>query len=219
MASTVGAGTTLIGQIDTEMEGQSVVVAGMVASVRYLNTRDGRSFASAVLEDLDGRIEVMVWPKVFANTKELWQEGDIVLVKGKVRVRDDQVQLSCDSVEQYQPPAPSKDEEAMAAPAVEIPEVTGEVTAGTEPAEIRRLIIKLSQTKDEDGDITRLHQLIAILQGFPGHDEVKLSIANDDKVFSLRLANISTDYCPELHQRLVDLLGADEFRLEKIEAN
>ena len=40
----------------------------MVASVRYLFTRDGKPFASAVLEDLDGRITVMVWPMLILRT-------------------------------------------------------------------------------------------------------------------------------------------------------
>ncbi|GAH26357.1 unnamed protein product, partial [marine sediment metagenome] len=65
--------TTLCGQIDAELAGQTVVVAGMVASVHHLFTRDRRPFASAVLEDLDGRIEVMVWPNVYASTRDLWQ--------------------------------------------------------------------------------------------------------------------------------------------------
>ena len=110
-------------------------------------------------------------------------------------------------------------EEVVAAPPVEPPEVIEEVTSATEPAEKRRLIIRLIQTEDQDADIARLHQLVTTLQDFPGQDKVNLSIANDDKVTNLKLASISTDYCPELHQRLLDLLGADEFRLEGIEVN
>ncbi|GAG93394.1 unnamed protein product, partial [marine sediment metagenome] len=61
--------TTLCGQIDAELVGQTVVVAGMVASVHSLFTRDRRPFVSAVLEDLDGRIETMVWPKLYSDTR------------------------------------------------------------------------------------------------------------------------------------------------------
>ena len=48
--------TTLCGQVDAELVGKLVTVAGMIASVRYLYTRYGKPFASAVLEDLDGSI-------------------------------------------------------------------------------------------------------------------------------------------------------------------
>jgi DNA polymerase-3 subunit alpha len=61
--------TTLCGQIDAEMVGQTVVVAGMVASAHELSTKDHRPFISAVLEDLDRSIEVMVWPNVYSATR------------------------------------------------------------------------------------------------------------------------------------------------------
>ena len=57
----------------------------------------------ATLEDLDGSIEVMVWSDVYSGTTELWEEGNIVLVEGKVGVRDDGIQLSCKKVSRYEP--------------------------------------------------------------------------------------------------------------------
>jgi len=192
---------TLCGQIDAELAGQTVSVAGMVASVRYLFTKDGRPFASAVLEDLDGRVEIMVWPKVYENTRDLWQEGNILLVEGKVRLRDDRVQLNCDRVRRYQP---------------EAAEVEAVVTAelGEAPAESRRLVISVSQTSDEARDITSLDRLLDILRDFPGQDEVSLRVTSEEKVINLRLSNIYITYCPELHQRLVELVGEDGFRVE-----
>jgi len=56
--------------------------------------------------------------------------------------------------------------------------------------------------------------LIDTLKRFPGKDEVNLCVVNDDRVFKLRLSNISINYCPELHQRLVELAGEDGVKLE-----
>jgi len=205
--------TTLCGQIDAELAGQTVVVAGMVASVRYLFTRDKRPFASVVLEDLDGRVEVMVWPKVYSDTRELWEEGNILLVEGKVRLRDERVQLSCDHVRRYQLEE-SQGEEAVASQPVEAPAVTEEPSTSTVPAESRRLVISLTQTSDEDSDIACLHKVIGVLKEFPGQDEVKLCVTNGDKIINLRMSNIYTNHCPELHQRLVELVGEEGLRLE-----
>ncbi len=212
VASNLGIETTLCGQIDAGLAGQAVVVAGMVVSVRYLFTRDRNQFASVMLEDLDGQVEVMVWPKIFADTEELWQEGNILLVEGKVKVREDRVQLGCEKVRSYQPAAP--EEKAPASPPAEAAPVAEETTASPEPARNRRLIISLRQTSDEDEDKARLHKLIAVLRVFPGWDEVKLSIANGEKIVNLKLYNIYTNYCPELHQRLAELVGEDAFRVE-----
>jgi len=199
--------TTLCGQIDAELAGQTVVVAGMVASVHHLFTRDRRPFASAVLEDLDGRIEVMVWPNVYASTRDLWQEGNILLVEGKVRLRDDRVQLNCEYVRRYQPEAAQG----------EVPRVAEETAAYTAPPESRRLVISVAQTSDEDSDIAYLHKLIDTLRDFPGQDEVSLCVTNEEKVVNLKLSNIYTNYCPELRQRLVELVGEDGLRLETTE--
>ena len=204
--------TTFCGQIDAELVGQNVVVAGMVASVRHLLTRDGRPFASAILEDLNGQVEVMVWPKVYADTNDLWQEGNILLVEGKVRLRDDRVQLSCDRVRRYQP---SDQEEEIPTPQpTEAPVATEETKVSTAPAKSRQLVIRLSQTSDEETDKANLHKLVAILRDFPGQDAVRLSVTNEEKVINLSLPNIYAGYCPELHQRLVELVGKDGLKIE-----
>ncbi|MDH5695197.1 MAG: DNA polymerase III subunit alpha [Dehalococcoidia bacterium] len=205
--------TTLCGHIDAELAGQTAVVAGMVASVRQSFTRDQYPFASVMLEDLDGSIEVMVWPKVYAGTRDLWQEGNILLVEGKVRLRDDRVQLNCDNVRRYQPEISQGGEAVILQPGEE-PIVAEETTAYTAPAPSHRLVISISQTSDEDSDIAYLHKMIDTLRDFPGQDEVSLCVTDEEKVINLKLSNIYTNYCPELHQRLVELVGEEGLKVE-----
>jgi DNA polymerase-3 subunit alpha len=200
-AKVASENTTLCGHIDAELAGQTIVVAGMVASVHQSFTKDRRPFASVVLEDLDGRVEVMVWPKVYASTTDLWQEGNILLVEGKVRLRDDRLQLSCETVRRYQPEAAQREE----------PMVAEETQAAVKG---RRLVISISQTSDEESDIAYLYKLIEALRGFPGQDEVNLCVTNEQRVFNLKLSNIYTNYCPELHQRLVELVGEGGLKVE-----
>jgi len=203
--------TTLCGQIDAELAGQTVVVAGMVASVHHLFTKDRNPFISATLEDLDGRVEIMVWPKVYADTRDLWQEGNILLVEGRVRLRDDRVQLNCDKVSHYQPEA-VRGEGVVTAQPSEPPVATEESTAPATLAKRHRLIISITQTSDEDSDLAYLHKLIDTLKDFPGQDEVTLRVKTGEKVDNLKLP--STGYCPELHQRLVELVGEDGITVE-----
>ncbi len=214
VANGIGAETTFCGQIDAELAGQNTVVAGRVTSVRFLYTRDNRAFASAVLEDFSGRIEVMVWPKVYTISRDLWQEGNELVVEGKVRLRDDRVQLNVDNVRRYQP-AVAQDKEAVSPEPDETLAVAGETPADTAPTKSRRLVISLSQTSDEDSDIAYLHKLVATLKEFPGQDEVNLCVRNGEKVINLRLSNIFANYCPELHQQLVELVGEDGLKLEQ----
>jgi DNA polymerase-3 subunit alpha len=200
---------TLCGQIDAEQAGQTVVVAGMVASVRHLFTRDRRAFASAILEDLDGRIEVMVWPKVYTDTIDLWQEGNMLLVGGKVKLRNDQVQLNCDSVHRYQPET-APDEEATVTEPSETPAAAEETVASK-----HRLILTITQSGDKASDIAYLHNLTDILKDFPGQDEVNLRVISEGKIIKLKLSNMYVNYCPELHHRLVEIVGEDGVKLEE----
>jgi DNA polymerase-3 subunit alpha len=195
--------TTFCGQIDAELAGQDIIVAGRIIAARYLLTRDSRPFASVRLEDFSGQVEAMVWPRVYAATKELWQEGNELVVQGKVRVREDEVQINCDSARFYEPAA------AEAAPAP-----SKEPEPPPPPPKSQRLIINLSQTSDAASDTAQLHKLVDILRGFPGRDEVNLSVINGSKIINLKLSNIYTNYCPELHQRLVELVGEEGLKVE-----
>ncbi len=218
VAGELSAETTLVGQIDIELVGQMVDIVGMVGSVRQLFTREGKAFASTVLEDLSGQVEIMVWPNVYAEKGELWQEGNILEVKGKVRMREDRVQLSCEEVRLYQP-AEERSEEAKEAEPAPLPaeaEPVKEAAAPSEtPVENRRLVISINQTSDAEGDKANLHKIIEILRGYPGHDEVKLRVTNGNKIIHMRFFDIFANYCPELHERLVAVVGEEGLKLEK----
>jgi len=208
VAASFGSETTLCGQIDAELEGQVVAVAGMVAQVSNLFTRDRKPFISAILEDLSGQIEVMVWPRIYEGTVDLWMEGNILLVEGKVRVREDRVQVQCDKVSLHQPseeaPAPT------AKPVIEEPK------APPVPVITRRLTLTLRQTADRQNDTVVLRKVMTVLKDYPGKDEAKLEIVNGERTTHLRLPK--TGYCPELHQRLAQLVGEGEVRVEEFES-
>jgi len=218
VAGELSAETTLVGQIDVELVGQMVDIVGMVGSVRQLFSREGNSFASVILEDLSGQVEIMVWPKVYTDTSEIWQEGNILEVKGKVRVREDRVQLSCEEVRLYQPVEEKVEEEKaeeIALQPAEVERVKEETMPGEIPVENRRLVISLSQTSDTEGDKANLYKIIDILRRYPGHDEVKLRVTNGNKITNLRFFDIYADYNPELQARLAEVVGEEGLKLEK----
>ena len=200
-------------EINVELDGQNVVLAGRVISARYLLTKDGRSFASAILEDFSGQVEVMVWPKVYAGTEELWKEGNELVIQGRVRVREDRAQISCDSVRLYQPLG--EGEEPVAGSVPERPKVTLEKPVVT-PATRHLIIINLPQTDDEAGDIDRLGKVVSILKAYTGRDEVQLNVINGSGAIPLKMPGLQTGYCPELQQRLVDLVGETGLKVENI---
>jgi DNA polymerase-3 subunit alpha len=74
-------------------DGQSVTIAGLVASVNRRVTKDGASWAQVVIEDLEGSIEVMFFPASYAKVGMSIVEDAVVCVKGRMDSREESVKL------------------------------------------------------------------------------------------------------------------------------
>jgi DNA polymerase-3 subunit alpha len=83
---------------DETLDGQRIVVAGIVVGLRVVVTKAKQTMAVATLEDLQGAIEVVVFPRTYEQTRELWQEGAILVVAGRVDHRGEEVSLLADVV-------------------------------------------------------------------------------------------------------------------------
>jgi DNA polymerase-3 subunit alpha len=207
------ANSIFCGQIDAELDKQVVVTAGRIISARYSFTKKNEPFAIVVLEDVSGQIEVIAWPRVYAQSEEFWQEGNEIIVQGKVRTRDSEVSIICDSARYYEPPPADRPADTEA-PAHRI---QAERAPAAVQLKAQRLTIQLHQTPDEAGDVARLDKIVGILKDYPGRDEVCLNILNGGDAVPLRLTNISIGYCPELRQRLAELTGEDSLSVVPVE--
>ena len=151
---------------------------------------------NATLEDLVGSIEVTCWADIYQRTEELWVEGNILLVQGRVRARQEGVQVVCERVQPYQP--------RETEPAADVPT----------PSRECRLRIAVAQTDNEKEDLARLHRILDTVRRYPGQNKVFLSIADGGSLVNLEMPNMSTGYCRELHEQLVELVTEDGLRLE-----
>ena len=86
--------TIAAGEISAEHEGQDLIVAGAVTLVRPLTTRKGEPFAAVEIEDLTGAVELTVWPDLYAATRDLWADGNIIVAHARVRLRGDRVTVA-----------------------------------------------------------------------------------------------------------------------------
>jgi len=81
---------------DESLDGQRVVIGGIVTGFRRVITKAGATMGVATLEDLQGTIEVVVFPKMYEQTAATWTEGTILLVAGRIDHRGDEVSLLAD---------------------------------------------------------------------------------------------------------------------------
>jgi DNA polymerase-3 subunit alpha len=94
------ADTTTV-EVTQESEGKRVTLAGRVGSLRKIFTRKGQNMAMLTLEDENGQIDVTVFPKLYAGSAELLENGNFVVVKGRVEQdsRDDVLRILAESAE------------------------------------------------------------------------------------------------------------------------
>ena len=78
---------------------EQIKIGGLVTTVKKITTKNGnKQMLFANIEDLTGKIEVVVFPTVYEKYPDVFKENAIIIVKGKVSDRDGAVKLLCDDV-------------------------------------------------------------------------------------------------------------------------
>jgi DNA polymerase III subunit alpha len=90
--------TAYSGDLAEETDQARVTLGGILQGIRRIVTRAGSTMLVAQLEDLQGTVEVVVFPKVFTDTAPAWVEDAVVLISGRVDHRDDEAKLLCEAV-------------------------------------------------------------------------------------------------------------------------
>jgi DNA polymerase-3 subunit alpha len=70
--------------ITRDMDGKKITVGGTITQMREITTKNGSKMAFARLADATGEIELIVFPKTYAASPELWQRDNVLLAKGKI---------------------------------------------------------------------------------------------------------------------------------------
>ena len=126
------------------IDNQKVNFIGIVTSSKKKFTKRDEIMAFCEVEDLYGSIEMIVFPKVFAAHSGLLFAGSIILVEGRISVKDDEIKLLAEKISV----APEKIE----------------ITTGTENQKQKKgLFIRVNKT--DEAKIPHLKNLLSIFEG------------------------------------------------------
>ncbi|HMA53080.1 MAG TPA: DNA polymerase III subunit alpha, partial [Acidobacteriota bacterium] len=85
----------LIAELDAERDfDKDVRLAGIIGSLKPLKTKKDERMATFVLEDLTGKIEVVVFPDAFSKCGQYLREGQLVWIKGKYMGEEENRRIS-----------------------------------------------------------------------------------------------------------------------------
>ncbi len=88
--------TQSIRSIQDKTKGK-VIIGGVVASIKKIITkRSKEEMAFVTLEDSTSSIEILVFPKTYATNPKVWEEDNIILVKGSLNTKDGVVKILAD---------------------------------------------------------------------------------------------------------------------------
>lgn len=76
--------------MNTYNDGSVVQILGIITSVKRKITKNDTTMAFVNIEDVTGSIEVIVFPKNYEMSKSLLENGNVVLLRGRLSLREDE---------------------------------------------------------------------------------------------------------------------------------
>lgn len=304
-------------QLSEVQPDEKIRMAGMIVRVRHHTTKKGEQMAFATLEDVQGNVELVIFPKLWKSVAQFVKTDQIVLIEGRVDLREsepkvlvetlttefsrvrplselDRASLSGDvALKEPAPPSsffpePEFDDEgsskefivepveaeALSQPVFasadaetsqyeastrsQVSEVT-EASRGSEegmrvhsvapPTEestpplieqparsgqamslsherttgrakdegnVRMLTLVLRSCGDKTRDILRIRHIHRLITSYPGQDRFAFHIFEHGRSALLEFPNATTGITPELLERLGQLVGEENLRVERI---
>jgi DNA polymerase-3 subunit alpha len=194
--------TTQTREVDEALAGQRVTMAGLVAWIRPHITRRGESMAFVGIEDLQGTIETVVFPSIYKETEDLWQEDKLLVVHGRVDAQGREPKIICESV---------RDHVTLSGPVEDLSVVPPQ--SRPDP-QVQCLHITIHRTADQDQDIHLVRQICQLLRQFEGEDRFSLYLTDERRRVQLDFPNDTTGYCSALARELTQILGPDSVRVD-----
>ncbi|WP_407342448.1 DNA polymerase III subunit alpha [Pengzhenrongella phosphoraccumulans] len=78
---------------ETRPDGSTVVIAGLITSMQRKMSKQGNPWAAVTVEDMEASVEIMFFGETYLAYSTVLAEDQVVVIRGRVRRRDDTMQL------------------------------------------------------------------------------------------------------------------------------
>jgi hypothetical protein len=165
------------------------------------------------LEDLQGTIELVVFPRIWEETREIWLPERVVVVRGRVSNRGREPSILVESVTtEITTARPAGQEPPPSAPPPAPSPVPSPPARNRGPVHLH---VTVPAGDDTEALVQRLGRVYDLLQAYSGHDHFSLYLENGGRnQIKIDFPNNTTRHCLELEQRLREMLGAGTVRVE-----
>ena len=159
-----------LAELERKPDGAQVTVGGIVAEAKKIRTKTGANMMFATLDDLEGRVEMIIFAKTLESNEGLIDTDAVLLVRGRVDRKDrGEIKLVVFDAESFEP---TRDEVETAKEKIR------------ERAEPVRFPLQLDAA---DYDPSIIDELKSVFSNFPGDAEVVLEMKTREGVRRLAL--------------------------------
>jgi DNA polymerase-3 subunit alpha len=183
----VQLGAVGTGGLAAAADGSRILVCGLVSALREINTKNGNRMGFVTLEDMDGTVEVTVFPETFRQAIAHLKGGGPILVRGRVEGGSSARKLLAEDVR----PLPSGSEPL-------------------EPPRACRIQVTGSAASQE-----QLAALRAICDTYPGPVPLTLHVHLDGVEVLVRTRRAGVQATGALVAAVQGLLGTESIRFEE----
>lgn len=177
--------------------GTEVSVAGLASSVRLTKTRQkGDQMAIMRIDDLEGAINVVVFPKAYANSSEAIEEGSIVWIRGTVSADRKQNGAGDEETEEEEV------RQVMADQVLKIDQVVDQLTSAVE----------VTISEEDVPNQAKMEALQKISQEQRGDCDLILRLMSSKfggEVIAQCSQRFNINYTPEIISQIENLFGSD----------
>ncbi len=196
-------------EVTSALQDTEVRVAGLVREVRRVVTRKGQIMAYATIEDLTGSVDVVLFPRVFEQTRLLFEPDKVLVVLGKVDARAGSTRANGSN---GAPPL-----EPDLEPEVETASVVADMAwLWDDPECVAVARRQLVHIRVPNGDAGLAERLEAVFARHPGTDEVVLHVVVGTREVVVNADRYHVLAGPALAAELDELVGEPATRLETV---
>jgi DNA polymerase-3 subunit alpha len=141
-----------------------VVLAGVINNFKRKSTKNGNLMAFITLEDLEGTVEIIAFPKVYEKCKEIIKKDEIVITEGRLDVAEGKTKIIAEKI-------------SLLGKYIKNKRPTSKTKEKNQKLDVE-LHLEINIGKNEPDFLRKLKELF---YGYPGKSQVVLHFKNKDK--------------------------------------
>lgn len=185
---------TPISAIDEKFDEKNITIGGSVAEKRVVVTKNGQKMAFIKLNDMSSDIELILFPKTYSVTSDLWEQDNVVLARGRITTKDRSGNGS---------------EAKMIVESASELGSDGEASNSTSGPVEPRIYVRLNDTSDEEA----LAKLKSAIDERPGSVPVVLVVGADAQKQVIKIpSHVSAD--EDFLEEVSQIFGAEHVKFQ-----